>query len=447
MAVKQPPVALESNFKARISSKLNASIEALMAHLEARLSLGGGASTRQDTGVFGGYEVELGGEGAAVWRHRCTEINSSHDTVENCALRQLHALTALCDMGGLRQEKRVSGAALVRRHLKVLSAPDVPALGLLRRTFDGVDVWLHRRRPSSGDDDVDGSPSLQASALVAVVTCAAEVGEKKYFQEMHSWFVGLKKVFPESNWDNKTISFHKAAIVWESLALVASHLPPSSFQEEILEWIKMFESYLRRAWLNDQSLWSFSSARAIAVRWHSKALKTKKQKTLFRKWAQEHVTRFLGSAGKSMEGILARLGGPATYTCGPLQALGALVSVLPDAELMRSTLGLMEKDVDRYQLTAENQETAKYMQFFGEIGNGAFVRDVQQLTMEKRQSARVDDSSMCLIALTHILRAMDGVIAVNLEDSVTYGNAAQQAESGVRTNDLPSDTDGRVAEL
>jgi len=220
-------------------------------------------------------------------------------------------------------------------------------------------IWLHLKQPNSKQDDVDASPALQASALAALVRCAEVTKQKEYLQEAEGWFQGLLKMYPRSIWNETLVSFHKTSIIWESLALVASHMPTeSSFHEDIVEYMLSLESWLRQTWENAGSTWSFASARALSIRWHSKLLKKNKQKLLVKKWAKEHVDRFLGRDQESglnsksgdgvTQGILARIGG-AGYTCGPLQGLASISAILPDAELMQVVLQLLEKDLDKYR--------------------------------------------------------------------------------------------------
>ena len=167
--------------------------------------------------------------------------------------------------------------------------------------------------------------------------------------------------------------------------------------------------------------WSFSSARALAVRWSSKGLR-KHQRKLLRRWASEHVDRFLGRSGDSIkagpskevsEGILARIGGN-RYTCGPLQGLASLAGLLNDAELIQVVLQLIEKDIHRYQLSDLN---------FGPFDSalpellGGFFRDSEQLVLESRQSLRVDDTAMCLIAMSHLLETLQGIKGVIVDPS------------------------------
>jgi len=243
---------------------------------------------------------------------------------------------------------------------------EVPALAMKRTKFDGVDIWFHRKTPQSSSDDIDASPSIQASALMAVVRCANATGQRDYFLEAENWFTGLQKVYPQKLWNSTLVSFHKSGIIWESLALVLSHVPAeSAFHSKLLQYVRDFEGFLKRVWDENESTWSFASARALAIRWQSKALKSKKNRAAMKRWAQEHVDRFLGqkkgaAAVDMSEGILARIGG-AGYTCGPLQGLTSLAAVVSNAELVHVVLQLLEKDIDRYQLSASNEGPDKVL--------------------------------------------------------------------------------------
>ncbi|CAE8636404.1 unnamed protein product [Polarella glacialis] len=130
------------------------------------------------------------------------------------------------------------------------------------------------------------------------------------------------------------------------------------------------------------------------------------------------------------DGILARIGGGVRYTCGPLQGLASLASVLSDAELLQVVLKLLEKDADRYQL---GESTAGPPQLSGKVAadlQGAFFRDEDQLKMEKRHSLRVDDTAMCLIALTQVLEVLAKVQGVVVDEAVTKARAAGSGPEG-----------------
>lgn len=421
---KKAPTALEASYKDRITKKLNASLEAAAEHIVQRFGLGGGP--------FGGYELELQEETKGFeskkWLHSCSKVDSTRDTIENCAMRQLHALTALCDVDGFLDRSKAA-ATLVDGHLKALAKGEVPSLGIKRMKWDTVELWVHRKSPESSSDDVDASPALQASILMAVVRCADATGQRKYFAEAESWFVGLKKVYPPALWNKTLVSFHKSGIIWESLAHVDSHLPmDSTFHASLVQFIKEFEAFLSKAWLETPDTWSFATARALSLRWHSKALKGKKPRAHVRRWAQEHVDRFLGRTKTKLgdppsslsKGLLERIGGGA-YTCGPLQGLTALAAVLTDAELIQVVLQLLEKDVDRYQLGPAKIAITEV--------NGGFARDEQQMKMEQRRSLRVDDSAMCMIALTQALKTLDTIVGVAVEADDMPSAAAAPADA------------------
>merc|ERR1712019_188279 len=158
----------------------------------------------------------------------------------------------------------------------------------------------------------------------------------------------------------------------------------SSFLSNLLSYVVTFESFLRSAWEENPSAWSFATARALAIRWRSGKLKTKKRRTMMKKWAKEHVDRFMGrSSGDISEGILAKIG-PAGCTCGPLQGLTSLLSILSDAELVQVVLKLMEKDVDAYQLTPKSDGSWGDLVNKVKVVDGTFRRDDAQLKMEKR---------------------------------------------------------------
>merc|ERR1711924_232635 len=139
-------------------------------------------------------------------------------------------------------------------------------------------------------------------------------------------------------WNSTLVNFHRSGIIWESLALVAYHVPPESgFHSKLQQYVRDFESFLSRAWDENTEVWSFASARALALRWQSKALKGKSNRARIKKWAKEHVQRFLGAGADVSKGTLARIGG-AGYTCGPLQGLTSLAAVVSDSELLQVVL-------------------------------------------------------------------------------------------------------------
>merc|ERR1719343_1726373 len=129
-------------------------------------------------------------------------------------MRQLHALAALCDAGDVANRSEAS-LKVISHHLKTLATSrELPSLGLRKTKFDGTDMWLYRRSPATSSDDVDASPALQASALMAVVRCADALGERSYFQEAESWFIGLRKMYPEKSWNTSHVSMHRSGIIW-----------------------------------------------------------------------------------------------------------------------------------------------------------------------------------------------------------------------------------------
>jgi len=415
---KDVPTALEASYKDRISAVLNGSAEAAASHIKKRLALGAGDS------VFGGYELDIGQEGK--WLHSCIEVDSSRDSVENCALRQLQALVALCDVPGIFKRDE-DARMLVEQHVTtLLKTKKVAALGLSLSAVSGTSLFFHQKSPGAASaDDLDVSPTIQASVLMAVVRCGEALGIKSHLDEAETWFVGLGKVYPHSIWNQSLVSFHRSSIMWESLSVIASHVSrSSSFHEDLQEYLGQFEMFLRQVWEESPESWSFSSARALALRWQSKGLK-KKRRAMLKRWAKEHVDRFLGRQSKAgslagspeksvSEGILAKIGG-AGYTCGPLQGLAALAAVLNDPELIQVVLQLLEKDIKHYQLSDSNSGPFKEMVSPSTLG--AFFRDEQQLKMERRRSFRVDDTAMCLIALTQALEVLAGIQGVVVGDS------------------------------
>merc|ERR1711957_428119 len=101
------------------------------------------------------------------WQNSCLGdwMDPKKDSVETCAMRQMQALTAICDVPGFF-ERNEGAKEVVHDHLKVLAATngrEIPNLGVKKSKFDGVDIWFYRKTPQSGSDDVDASPSLQAS--------------------------------------------------------------------------------------------------------------------------------------------------------------------------------------------------------------------------------------------------------------------------------------------
>lgn len=298
-----------------------------------------------------------------------------------------------------------------------------------RSVIKSIEYFTIQKEPNGSKDDVDWSVAVQASALAATVRCGHALGEKTHLDQAEQWFQGLIKAYPPSEWRVEQVPFHKFAIAWESVALVASYVNKgSSFYEDLQEFLDQIENFLWKAWQDTPAQWSFSSARAISMRWNSKALKGKKQSRL-RRWAQEHFDRFIGrdSAGladgpsKTMsEGILARIGED-KYTCGPLQGLASLASVIREPEIIQVVLSLLEKDAKKYQITSSNQLPGRFDEEVGSTLLGAFFRDIEQQKMEKRTSLRVEDTSMCLIAQTEALRVLQTIkgVDVSREDQQT----------------------------
>mmetsp|Transcript_40844 Transcript_40844/g.83935 ORF Transcript_40844/g.83935 Transcript_40844/m.83935 type:complete len:438 (-) Transcript_40844:13-1326(-) len=410
---RAPRAVLEASFKERIQEVLNSSATSAAEHLAMRLDSKPGH-------LFAGYEVEFGKSGPdrhVEWLHGCLDVVTSRDSIENCILRQLQALTALCDLQGLRYNEQVRKIA--ERHLVLLKEQKLALLGVNVQKVSGASILLVQKQPANSAD-VDASPAVQASALMALVRCGEAVGSKEHLNDAEAWFQGLNMIYAESVWNKSFTTFHRAAITWESLAVTALHIPKhSSFRDQLEEYIRDFEAFLRQAWEAHVDFWSFSSARALAVRWSSKGLR-KQQRKLLKRWAQEHVDRFLGrSSGSGIkagpegvsEGILARIGGN-RYTCGPLQGLASLAGILKDAELIQVVLQLMEKDILRYQLSESNPGPFRSAppELFG-----AFFRDGEQMELEARQSLRVDDTAMCLIAISHLIETLQSIRGVNVD--------------------------------
>jgi hypothetical protein len=281
---------------------------------------------------------------------------------------------------------------------------------------------------------------------MALARCADATGQRDYFTEAENWFTGLQKVYPQKIWNSTLVNFHRSGIIWESLALVAHHVPAESgFHTKIQQYVRDFEAFLARAWENDKDTWSFASARALALRWQSKAVKGKSARAKIKKWAKEHVQRFLG-AGKSVKsGILARIGAGG-YTCGPLQGLTSLAAVVGGAELVQVVLSLLEKDIDNYQLGPSPEGPVKAEIWIPKLANagletraetleasqsklvGSFFRDKDQLKMEKRSTLRVDDVVQCMVAMTQALKTLEGIQGVEVQKP---GQEADEAEKSI----------------
>lgn len=410
VGAKKVPVALEAGYKTRITSLLGDSLDAATAHLVQRLAMGGG-----EEAAFGGYELDFqnDGETAPAWRHSCTEVNVTRDSTELCGIRQLQALAAVCDAS----EDTPAHKPAILAHLKKLGRAKVPELGMKRIPMSGAEVWAYRK---ASDGEFDGSPALQAAALMATVRCANATQSKEHLQEAESWFVGLQKIFPKRLWgDERVVSFHKNAIIWEALAIVSMYLPrKSSFYEDLQELIAELENHMWEEWTKKGSLWSFSSARAIAVRWDSGGYKTKRSRQRARRWGSEHLARFMGDTSSDKpSGLLAQLG--EGYLCGPSQGLAPLAAMLGDAKAVHLVLKLLERDVAKHQLGMTDESIASRTPGLpvdreGEV-RGAFVRDGFQLQSEMRRSLRVDDPAQCVVALTEALRLLEGLQGVEIE--------------------------------
>lgn len=125
---------------------------------------------------------------------------------------------------------------------------------------------------------------------------------------------------------------------------------------------------------------------------------------------RSHVHLTDGPNDRISKGILARIGG-SRYTCGPLQGLASLAAILKDAELIQVVLQLMEKDIARYQIQESNPgPIRKPADLLGLLGG--FYRDDDQLQLEHRKTLRVDDTAMCLIAITHMLETLASIKSV-----------------------------------
>ena len=127
---------------------------------------------------------------------------------------------------------------------------------------------------------------------------------------------------------------------------------------------------------------------------------------------RSHVHLSDGPNDGISKGILARIGG-ARYTCGPLQGLASLAAILKDAELIQVVLQLMEKDITRYQIQDSNPgpfRTASSLL-------GGFFRDDDQLQLEQRKTLRIDDTAMCLIAITHMLETLTSIQSVVVDSA------------------------------
>ena len=187
------PAALEASYKERMQLLLNHSASVASKHVARRMS-----------DIFQGYELEEG-----TWLHGCLHVRELRDSVENCILRQLQALTALCD--SLQVESR----AVAQRHLEYLLGNEMPELGMKLQkmsqgrwplfqlfcmrllactAWKGVverdvkwskwcsgSIFLFRKMPDSSD--MDASPAVQASMLMAVARCGQALGQKQHLDD------------------------------------------------------------------------------------------------------------------------------------------------------------------------------------------------------------------------------------------------------------------------
>eukprot|EP00913_Durusdinium_trenchii_P001391 g1287.t1 len=434
---KQTPAALEASYKERIEKVLNRSASLAAEHLAQRLSLDPGS-------LFGGYELDYERKS---WAHGCLGL----------------ALTALCDVplttaGSSRRQ-------VVEDHLMRLLAEEIPELGMRLQKTSAGSIFLLQK--PTGED---ASPAVQASLLMAAVRCGEALSLKVQLEEASAWFQGLSSIYPENLWKESFSSFHRAGITWEALAVTKRHIgKDSNFHRELENYLHRFELFLRDVWEENSEHWSFASARALSVRFAvglfwaflypeivqdsarqnevglrlpkptkiptgrgSSPPRKKKARSRFRTWASEHVDRFLGRQHLHLkdgpeglsQGILARIGG-ARYTCGPLQGLASLAAILKDAELIQVVLQLMEKDIRRYQLSDSNlgplQGSNEEFELLSSHLEGSFFRDEEQLRLEDRKTLRVDDTAMCLIAVSQMLETMKSIKAYYAQG--TYGMA------------------------
>lgn len=179
-AAKQAPPALEASYKERIEDLLNSSANLAVGHLSKRFSL--------TDGLFSGYELQnnkKAGSKAAKWTHSCLEIDTSRDSVENCILRQLQALTALCDIPLTTQSKEIA-----ERHLRhLLRSQEIPELAMKLQKMSGASMFLFRKEPDSSN--MDASPAIQASMLMTMVRCGQALGQKQHLDDAEPWHFPL----------------------------------------------------------------------------------------------------------------------------------------------------------------------------------------------------------------------------------------------------------------
>lgn len=184
-AAKQAPAALEASYKERIEQLLNTSATLAARHLSKRFSL--------TTNLFSGYELEYGKGSkakAAKWTHDCLGIATSRDSVENCVLRQLQALTALCDVPMTADSKEIA-----EKHLgHLLRSPEIPELAMKLQKISGASIFLVRKEPEGDPGDMDASPAIQASMLMAAVRCGQALGQKQHLDDAESGFLSEQLV-------------------------------------------------------------------------------------------------------------------------------------------------------------------------------------------------------------------------------------------------------------
>eukprot|EP00928_Gymnodinium_smaydae_P030329 TRINITY_DN22594_c0_g1_i1.p1 TRINITY_DN22594_c0_g1~~TRINITY_DN22594_c0_g1_i1.p1 ORF type:complete len:359 (-),score=91.71 TRINITY_DN22594_c0_g1_i1:375-1415(-) len=261
---KALPVAVEAQYKERITAKFNAALDKAASHLA--LALGATSDAGSPSGVFGNlYELELNGE--SDWKSRCeTDIDVSRDSIAFCAVHKLQALTALCTVPAAAERYRDGISRLLKQ---LLGKRDtlIPGLGVKRSLLPGsagVEAWLVEMAPKSGNFDV--VVAVHAAAMLSVVRCGKALGEPRHFETVHSWFAALKMGYPEDKW--KSLSYHINGILWESLVIISSVIRrDSSFAEDLRDYLADFETYLERTFKNDHKIWSFSAAHATALTW------------------------------------------------------------------------------------------------------------------------------------------------------------------------------------
>ena len=104
--------------------------------------------------------------------------------MENCILRQLQALSALCDVPMTAESKEIA-----EKHLAhLLRSPEIPELAMKLQKMSGASMFLFRKHPDSAAD-MDASPAIQASMLMAVVRCGQALGQKQHLDDADSRFL------------------------------------------------------------------------------------------------------------------------------------------------------------------------------------------------------------------------------------------------------------------